>query len=122
MDRNKKNDNQLTPHEAAVYLGTGITPANIFARIRRGSLTAVSQNDTLTIPQSELDRLLREVDPCADCGQPATTYLIIKYHHHERVEFSLCDFHANTAQMAYGRKGGVIEVVTYPLLGEGWLK
>ena len=119
---NEKTDKPLAPQEAAAYLGTGITPANIFSRIRRGSMTAVKHDDTITIPQSELDRLIREVDPCADCGQPATTYLIVKYHDHDRVEFSLCDHHASTAQMAYGRKGGVIEVVAYPLLGEGWLK
>ncbi len=122
MNGDEKPDKLFTCAEAADYLGTGITATNLFARIRRGSVTAVPHNDTITIPQSELDRLIREVDPCADCGQPATTYLIVKYHHHDRVEFSLCNHHANTAQMAYGRKGGVLEVVAYPLLGEGWLK
>jgi hypothetical protein len=122
MNGDEKTDTLFTCQEAAVYFGIGITAANIYARIRRGSITAVSHNNTATIPQAELDRLIRDVDPCADCGQPATTYLIIKYHDHDRVEFSLCDYHANTAQMAYGRKGGVLEVVAFPLLGEGWLK
>lgn len=120
-----KQDNPgklFTCAEAADYLGTGITPANLFARIRRGSITAVTHNDTITIPQSELDRLIGEVPPCTDCDKPATTYLIIKYHDHDRVDFSLCDYHANTAQMAYSRKGGVLEVVAFPWLGEGWLK
>ena len=122
MSNDKNLDNLFTCQKAAAYLGNGITTANLFARIRRGSLTAVTQNDTIFIPQTELDRIINEVDPCADCGQPATTYLIVKYHDHDRVEFSLCENHANTAQMAYGRKGGVLEIVAYPLLGEGWLK
>ena len=121
MDIDEKPDKLLTCEEAANYLGVGITAANIFARIRRGSMTAVTQNDTVLIPQAELARIIQTVDPCSDCGQPATTYLIVKYHDHDRVEFSLCQRHANTALMAYSRQGGVLEVVAYPLLGEGWL-
>lgn len=112
----------LTVTEAAAQLGAGVSLANVYARIKRGSVTAVVLDNQTYILQAEVNRLIAELEPCADCQQPATSYVIVKYHHHERLHFSLCQRHAATAQMAYSRQGGVIEVVAFPILGEGWLK
>ena len=107
----------------ARLLGEGVTEENVHARIQRGSLAA-HQDETgeWFVPRAELDRIRAEIEPCQNCGEPSNSYVIVKYHDHERVEFALCDVCASAAQMAYSRKGGVLEVVTYPVLGEGWLK
>jgi len=100
-----------------------VTSENVRGRIRRGSLAAYQDEDgEWYIPGAELERILTEVEPCANCTASATSYVIVKYHHHHRVEFILCDRCAQQAETAYRRKGGVLEVVAYPLLSEGWLK
>ena len=48
--------------------------------------------------------------------------VIVKYPHHDRVEFELCGEHGAQTVLAYGRQGQVLEVVTYPYQSEGWLK
>ena len=71
---------------------------------------------------AELERIMADVEPCSNCTARATSYVIVKYHHHHRVEFTLCDSCAQGAEAAYSRKGGVLEVVAYPLQSEAWLK
>jgi len=48
--------------------------------------------------------------------------VIVKYPHHDRVEFELCAHHAGQTAIAYGRQGQVLEVVTYPYQSEGWIQ
>jgi hypothetical protein len=113
----------LNIKEAAVKLGDGITSDHIRGRIRRGSLKAIQDDSgNWWIPSSEVDRLLQERELCGNCRKPATQFVIVKYHFHERVEFVLCDVCAGTAETAYSRKGGVLEVISYPLLSEGWYR
>ena len=117
------NSEALTLAEIVASLDGRTTKENILARVHRGSLSAFQdENGTWFIPQDELERLLAEVEPCHNCEAQATSYVIVKYHQHHRVEFSLCEECAQQAHAAYSRKGGVLEVVVYPLLGEGWLK
>jgi hypothetical protein len=120
----EKNDPEEIPiAEFTALLGGHVTIENVRGRIRRGSLRAYQDPDgEWLIPKAELERLLADVEPCNNCASPATSYLIVKYHHHHRVEFTLCHSCTQQAETAYSRKGGVLEVVTYPLLGEGWLK
>jgi len=120
----KKNvDEVLTISEFVTALGGEISIENVLGRIRRGSLSAYQNiNGEWNIPLTELERIKAEVEPCNNCSDVATSYVIVKYHHHQRVEFTLCDECAQQAEAAYSRKGGVLEIITYPLLGEGWLK
>lgn len=119
----KNNLEEFTIDEFTALLGSRVTIENVRGRIRRGSLIAYQdENGEWYIPRTELKRLMTEVEPCNNCAGPATSYFIVKYHHHHRVEFTLCDSCAQQAEIAYSRRGGVLEVVTYPLLGEGWLK
>ena len=109
--------------EAAEILGKGVTVADVHGRIRRGSLDAYKdEQGNWCIPTAELQRVLDQVEVCGSCMNLATSYVIIKYHHHHRVEFILCDECARKTQLAYSRRGGVLEIVAYPLLGEGWKK
>jgi hypothetical protein len=113
---------EFTVAEFTALLGGRVTIENVRGRIRRGSLIADQDEDgAWYIPRAELERVMAEVEPCNNCESPATSYFIVKYHHHHRVEFTLCESCAQQAEIAYSRKGGVLEVVTYPLLGEGWL-
>ena len=119
----KQTSDALTLSQAAEMLGPGITSANIYARIRRGSLAAAKDAEGVWhIPRSEVQRTLEAVGNCAHCDQRATNHMIIKYHHHERVEFDLCDQCVLSAERAYRRQGGVLEIVVYPVIGEGWMK
>ena len=109
--------------EAAEILGNGVTKENVRARIRRGSLEATKDNGgKWRISTHVLQTVLNEVEPCNNCNQNATSYVIIKYPHHDRVEFALCEVCAEEAEKAYSRQGRVLEVIGYPILGEGWLK
>jgi hypothetical protein len=119
----KNHQEAVTISEFVALLGGRVTIGNVHGRIRRGSLSAYQdESGAWYIPKPELERIRAEVEPCDNCAAPATSLVIVKYHHHHRVEFILCDSCAQQAQTAYSRKGGVLEVVTYPLLGEGWLK
>lgn len=108
---------------AAEMLGSDVTEAHIRARLRRGSLQGRLDTDGSWLVDSDsiLDSL-RSAGRCGACERDATEYVIVKYHHHERVEFSLCEQHGGEATLTYSRQGGVLEVVGYPLQSEGWLK
>jgi hypothetical protein len=109
--------------EAMKILGHGVTPANVHGRIRRGSLEAYkNEQGEWRIPLADLKRILDDVEVCGSCPHLATSFVIIKYHHHNRIEFTLCADCAAKAQLAYSRQGGVLEIVAFPLLGEGWKK
>jgi hypothetical protein len=109
--------------EAAEILDVGVTPENIRARIRRGSLLADrDDHQEWRVAVPDLRRVLEEIEPCGNCDEPATRYVIVKYPHHNRHEFALCSECAGKAESAYSRHGGVLETVVYPALGEGWLK
>ena len=119
MDRGRT----VSVAEAAEMLGAGVTPENVRARIRRGSLRANRGKDQeWRIALCDLRQLLEELEPCGNCGEPATRYVIVKYPHHDRIEYALCAACAFQAEAAYSRQGNVLETVVYPLLGEGWLK
>ncbi len=107
--------------EAAKTLGNGVTRENVHSRIRRGSLEGFkNEGGEWRVPVADLKSILEQAEDCGGCSNSATRYVIVKYHDHDRVEFALCDECAGKAQLAYGRHGGVLEIVTYPLLGEGW--
>lgn len=109
--------------EAMKILGHGVTLANVHGRIRRGSLEACkNEQGEWRISLTDLKRILDEVEVCGSCPNLATSFIIIKYHHHIRIEFTLCDECAAKAQLAYSRQGGVLEIVAFPLLREGWKK
>ena len=119
----KKHQDTVTVSEFVALLDGRVTVGNVHGRIRRGSLSAYQdEKGEWCISKAELERIMAEVEPCDNCATLATSLVIVKYHQHHRVEFTLCDSCAHQAQAAYSRKGGVLEVVTYPLLGEGWLK
>jgi len=107
--------------EAVKILGNGVTLENVHGRIRRGSLEACkNEQGEWRISVADLGRVLDEVEACGSCSNLATSFVIIKYHNHNRIEFALCDECAGKAQLVYRRQGGVLEIVTFPLLGEGW--
>ena len=118
-----ENQDALTLAELARMLGNGVTPANLRGRIRRGSLAAFlnAQGEWL-VNRREARKIMEEVEPCQSCPDLAASFVIVKYHQHHRVEFTLCPDCAQKAQSAYSRQGGVLEVVVYPLHGEGWMK
>ena len=119
----KDHQEAITVAEFVAQLGQRVTIGNVHGRICRGSLAAYQdENGDWYVPRSELERIVAEVGPCDNCSAQASSFVIVKYHQHHRVEFALCDSCAQQAQSAYSRRGGVLEVVTYPLLGEGWLK
>ena len=108
---------------AADLLGDGVTEAHVRARLRRRSLAGRQLADgSWLVVSASIDESLAAAGSCGGCDDAATEYMIVKYPHHDRVEFSLCAAHARTAALSYGRQHGVIEVVTYPLQSEGWLK
>lgn len=109
--------------QAAEILGDGISADHIHARIRRGTISAQrSEDGKWRIDLTELQRIQDQGEYCGNCSQLATGFVIVKYHNHERVEFTLCENCANNAEKAYRKQGGVLEVVSFPLLSEGWLK
>jgi len=119
------NDEKITVRisEAALMLGNGLTPENVHGRIRRGTLEATKDElGEWRVSVAVIRRILDEVDPCSNCENSAVSLVIIKYHHHVREEFVLCVNCAQKAHSAYSRQGGVIEIVTFPFLGEGWKK
>lgn len=115
------SDEDVSVPEAVKKLGSGVTLENVYGRIRRGSLNAYkNEQGDWRISVADLKKVLDEVEACGSCSNLATSFVIIKYHNHNRVEFALCDECAGKAQLAYSRQGGVLEIVTFPLLGEGW--
>lgn len=54
--------------------------------------------------------------------KPVTEMIIVKYPHHDRIEYEVCTEHAAQTALAYGRQGQVLAVVTYPYQSEGWFK
>ena len=118
-----KNKEAITLSELVHILGNGVTRENIRGRIRRGSLTAHQDaQGEWYVTEGEVKRIVKEVESCQNCSNLATNFVIVKYHHHHRVEFILCPDCAQKAQSAYSRRGGVLEIVVYPLQGEGWIK
>jgi hypothetical protein len=118
-----KNKEAITLSALVHVLGNGVTLENFRARIHRGSLAAYQdEQGDWYVPRSEVERITEEVESCQSCSNLATSYIIVKYHHHHRIEFMLCPDCAQKAQSAYSRKGGVLEIVAYPLQGEGWMK
>ena len=121
MALNDNDESTCSAAEAARRLGEGVSLEDVYGRIRRGSLAAEQdESGSWRVSLVSLNQILANVEQCESCSNSATSYIIVKYHHHERIEFELCDVCAKKAQVAYGRRGGVLEVVTYPLLGEGW--
>jgi len=103
-------------------LGDDILPEDVYKRIQLGTLEAYKNDeDEWRLYVTDLKRILGEVEPCSNCSENATKLVIIKYHFHHHVRFVLCQKCAYAAQSAYSRKGGVIEIITFPLLGEGWI-
>jgi len=108
---------------AAAMLGTGVSVALVRARLRRGSLAGVRlASGEWRVLAADLTRVLQDVDPCPACHAPATHLVIIKYHFHERLQFTLCEHHAKAAAATYRLKGGVLEVGLWPVLSEAWMK
>lgn len=109
--------------ELVQMLGNDVTLENLRGRVRRGSLAAFQdEHGKWHVTINEVNRILEEVENCQGCMDLATSFVIVKYHHHHRVEFTLCPDCAQKAQAAYSRQGGVLEIVTYSLQGEGWMK
>ena len=116
-------DDPITLEQVIDILGDGVTLENLRARIRRGSLEANrNERGQWYVTRRELTRLMEEVETCQSCTNPAASMVIVKYHHHERVEFALCPGCAAAAQAAYGRQGGVLEFSIFSLHGEGWMQ
>jgi hypothetical protein len=110
-------------HTAATMLGAGVSVALVHARIRRGSLVGVRlSSGEWRVLAADLKRVLEDVDLCPTCNAPATHLVIIKYHFHERLQFTLCEQHAKAAAATYRLKGGVLEVGLWPILSEAWMK
>ena len=108
---------------AAAILGMGVSAALVRARLRRGSLAGVRlASGEWRVLAADLRRVLADFDPCPTCHAPATHVVIIKYHFHERLQFTLCEAHAKAAAATYRLKGGVIEVGLWPLVSEAWMK
>jgi hypothetical protein len=108
---------------AAAMLGTGVSTALVRARLRRGSLAGVRlASGEWRVLAADLTRVLADFDACPTCHAPATHLVIIKYHFHERLQFTLCEQHAKAAAATYRLKGGVIEVGLWPLVSEAWMK
>jgi hypothetical protein len=113
----------LSVSEVALLLGPGVTPENVRARIRRGTLHARRvEGGRWQVSRAEVERVRKEAGACSHCDREASTLVIVKYHYHERVEFALCGRCAATAEAAYGRQQGVLEVCAWPLHGEGWFR
>jgi hypothetical protein len=113
---------RLTADETAAMLGDGVEARHVRARIHRGTLAATKHGDDWLIAKQTIEDALAGAPPCEACGSPSTAYLIVKYPHHDRVEFELCAAHGSEAVLSYGRQGQVLEVVSYPYQSEGWIK
>ena len=116
-------DRLVSTAEAADLLGDGIAPSHVQARLRRGTLVGEQAPDgTWRVSVHGIEESLAGVPACGGCGNRVTEMVIVKYPHHDRVEFELCGHHAAQTALAYGRQGHVLEVVTYPYQSEGWLQ
>ena len=105
----KNHQEAVTVSKFIALLGGRVTVGNVNGRIRRGSLSAYQdENGEWYIPQAELERIMAEIEPCNNCAALATSFVIVKYHQHHRVEFILCDSCAQQAQTAYSREAGCI--------------
>lgn len=108
---------------AAAILGAGVSVALVRARLRRGSLAGVRlASGEWRVLAADLTRVLADFDPCPTCLAPATHLIIIKYHFHERLQFTLCEPHAKAAAATYRLKGGVLEVGLWPIVSEAWIE
>lgn len=117
------DDDLIGLHEAASLLGDLVTEGHVRARLRRGSLEGRRGEDgTWRVYRDSIMRALADAPACDGCGRSVTEYVIIKYPHHDRVEFELCAEHAAKTALAYQRRGSVWEVVTFPFQSEGWMK
>ena len=113
----------VSPAEAAALLGDGVVESHVRARLRRRSLEGEQADDgTWSVSVAGIEDSLTNVPACGGCGNRVTEMVIVKYPHHDRVEFELCAHHAQQTAVAYGRQGRVLEVVTYPYQSEGWLQ
>jgi hypothetical protein len=109
--------------EAAAVLGDGVAEAHVQARLRRGSLSGErAPNGTWRVSVAGVEAALGGAPACGGCGSRVTEMVIVKYPHHDPVEFALCAHHAVQTALAYRRQGHVLEVVTYPYQSEGWLQ
>ena len=112
----------ISLENTALLLGEGVEARHVRARILRGTLSGEKQGDDWFVSSESIHRALAAAPPCGACGLPSTTYVIVKYLHHDRVEFELCTAHGADAVLSYSRQGQVLEVVSYPYQSEGWLK
>lgn len=120
---NHTTDPTVSVAEAAELLGDGVAERHIRARLRRGTLLGTEAADgTWRVSVAGIEDSLTNVPACGGCGNRVTDMVIVKYPHHDRVEFELCAHHAAQTAVAYGRQGQVLEVVTYPYQSEGWLQ
>jgi len=109
--------------EAATLLGDGVTARHVQARLQRGTLQGIrAADDSWRVTVRSIEQALANAPSCGGCGSRVTEMVIVKYPHHDRVEFELCAHHAAQTAIAYGRQGHVLEVVTYPYQSEGWLR
>ena len=74
------------------------------------------------IPIAELNRNQQEMENCGNCAEQATSFIIVIYYNYVRVEFILCEICVTNAERAYSKNGGVLEVVSYPIHVEGWMR
>jgi hypothetical protein len=56
------------------------------------------------------------------CGGSVAKIVIVKYPHHDGVEFELCRAPAAKTTLAHIPQRQVLGVVPYPYQSEGWLK
>lgn len=116
-------DRQLvSTDQAADLLGDGVEARHVRARLLRGSLQGVQTDTGWFVRLESINQELAATPLCEACRLPSTTYVIVKYPHHDRVEFELCTTHGADAVLSYGRQGQVLEVVSFPYQSEGWLK
>ncbi len=113
----------VSPVDAADLVGDGVSAAHVKAGLRRRSLDGEQDADgQRRVSVDSIERSLAEVPSCGGCGNRVTEMVIVKYPHHDRVEFELCASYAAQTAITYGRQGHVLEVVNYPYQREGWLK
>ena len=113
----------ISVKEATELLGPGVTVQNVVGMTKRGTLHGVNdENGQLMIDKYHLDEVIENREKCDACRKPGSQFVIVKYHHHVRVEFVSCEDCVIEAVNGYSRKGGVLEVVYFPLLSEAWYR